>query len=40
MTKLLLLAVTAFVAIAEATSVYPCLIWILGQDEMPEELIE
>lgn len=39
MTKLLLTAVTTFVAIAEALS-NQCLFWILGQDEMPEDLIE
>ncbi|GEM_PF-2562850 len=39
MTKILLSAVTTFVAIAEALS-GQCLFWILGQDDMPEELID
>jgi cyclic lactone autoinducer peptide len=40
MTKFLLSTVTAFVVIAETLTGYACAVWILGQDEMPEELIE
>ena len=39
MAKLLLSVVTIFVAVAEFVS-NQCIVWVLGQDEMPDELID
>ncbi len=39
MAKILLSAITTFVAVAELFT-STCVIWIFGQEEMPEELID